>query len=178
MARTPGAVWCSGMSLRRVALFARFPHFRPRRPEKDTGNRTALYDEAGASVPLERATEQYPMLADDLHELQEIVMPLYWECDSEANLEQNRYRRQQVLLVIGGLVTSVFGAVQAAASGQVWPGLVVSAAAAASSAFASIGRQSGALDAYLEHRLRAERLRSLYFSVLAEPRNRRADDGV
>ena len=129
---------------------------------------------------LDAAADEYRHLAPALRDLQAVVVPLYDECNTEALLEQNRHRRQQVLLLIGALLTTSFGSIQAALTGSVWPGIVVAIVAAATSAVSSVGRRSASLDRYLEFRRRAERLRSLYFRHLAgsidgaEPRASRA----
>lgn len=163
----PGAT--AGRGIRGIALFAHLPRFW-RSPGGGPGavdDLTLLFDPSDQAISIGEATSRYPTLAGDLATLQDTVIPLYRECDIEAAVEQNRHRRQQVILIVGGLLTSSFGAVQAALAHQVWPGIVVSSVAAATTAFASVGRQSGALDAYLASRLRAERLRSTYFNYLA-----------
>jgi heme exporter protein D len=155
---------------RRVALFRRFPALigRPAAAPFDAASDTLL-DVTDQSRPLtlEAAADQYRHLAPALRELQAVVVPLYDECNTEALLEQNRHRRQQVLLLIGALITTSFGSIQAALAGSVWPGIVVAVVAAATSAVSSVGRRSASLDRYLEFRRRAERLRSLYFRYLA-----------
>jgi len=167
----------------RVALFRRFPALIGRPPVApfDVASDTLL-DVTDKSRPLtlEAAAVRYRHLAPALRELQSVVVPLYDECNTEALLEQNRHRRQQVLLLIGALLTTSFGSIQAALAGSVWPGIVVAIVAAATSAVSSVGRRSASLDRYLDFRRRAERLRSLYFRHLAgsidgaEPRASRA----
>ena len=158
--------------LRRIAMFARFPRFLPRPDVAEDPTATLLVDQADAPVALDRASAEFPALAEALAELQEVVVPLYRECDSQALLEQNRHRRQQVLLIGGGLLTTAFGLLQAVLIGQVWPGIAVASFAAATAAVASVGRQSAALDGYLTNRLRAEQLRSAYFMYLASEADR------
>lgn len=160
------------MSLRRIALFTRFPrlHVPPSAVRSDgdgSDERTLLLDPAGNPIPLGTASAAFKSLGPDLEVLQAVLVPTYLECEEEASVEQNRHRRQQVALIVGGLLTSIFGAVQAAIPHRVWPGIVVASVAAATTGFASVGRQSGAQDGYLVNRLRAEKLRSLYFSYLA-----------
>ena len=146
----------------RIALFRRLPKLVAPRladgPLVDT--------DSNASMSTEEAAARWPTLTSELRDLQEVLVPVYQECSLAAGVEQNRHRRQQVLLLVGGLLTATFGAVQAALSASVWPGIVVAGVAAGTSAVASVGRQSGALDAYLAYRLRAEQLRSTYFSYL------------
>jgi hypothetical protein len=150
-----------------IALFRRLPKLVASR-----GTDHPLVDPAtNASITVDDAVARWPLLTTELRDLEEVLVPVYQECSLAVGLEQNRHRRQQVLLLVGGLLTAAFGAVQAALSDSVWPGIVVAGVAAATSAVASIGRESGALDAYLSYRLRAEKLRSTYFTYLtrAEP---------
>jgi len=153
--------------LRRIAMFARFPRFMPRADPAGDPVATLLVDEEDEPVALSRACGEFPALSDALAELQDVVVPLYRECDAQALLEQNRHRRQQVLLIGGGLMTTTFGLIQAVLVGQVWPGIAVASFGAATAAVASVGRQSAALDGYLTNRLRAEQLRSVYFHYLS-----------
>jgi hypothetical protein len=142
--------------VRRLTLFRRLP--------KLFGAPTPTVDE---DFPL--PTAEAVSFADDLAVLDEALIDHFTELDRTAQIEQNRHRRQQVLLILGGLLTTAFGATQVALPDQRWPGIVVAGVAAGTSAVASIGRQSGALDGYLRNRLKAERLRSLYFTYLAGP---------
>ena len=48
-----------------------------------------------------------------------------------------------------------------------WPGVVVATLGAATSALITVARRQGSLLNYLTARVRAERLRSLYFEYLA-----------
>jgi hypothetical protein len=54
--------------------------------------------------------------------------------------------------------------------------VVVATLGAATSAVSTVARRQGSLDAFLAARLRAERLRSLYFEYVAEPQS--ADDAA
>ena len=109
----------------RVALFRRFPALVGRPPVApfDVASDTLL-DVTDKSRPLtlEAAAVRYRHLAPALRELQSVVVPLYDECNTEALLEQNRHRRQQVLLLIGALLTTSFGSVQAAPPDRCGPG--------------------------------------------------------
>jgi hypothetical protein len=61
----------------------------------------------------------------------------------------------------------VFGAVQAELPNEWWTGVVVSTIGASTTAVTTVARRQGALDSYLQARLRAERLRSLYVGFIA-----------
>src|SRR5205807_1598910 len=87
----------------------------------------------------------------------------------EARREQNRYRWFTTLAIVGGLLTTVFGALQAWLRADPWPGVVVATLGAATSALTTVARRQGCLHSYLTARLRAERLRSLYFAHIAKP---------
>src|SRR5262245_46947077 len=114
MAAHPGAQQARRAGgIRRIALFARLPRWLRRtagRPEDDL---TLLVDEQGTLLDTATASALYPALADRIVALQTLLVPLFRECDEEAAVEQNRYRRQQVTLIIGGFLTATFGAVQA-----------------------------------------------------------------
>jgi hypothetical protein len=115
------------------------------------------------------AALRFPALAPGIDDAQRVVYPAFAECDIAAGREQNRYRWFLVLAIIGGLLTTVFGALQTWLHSTPWPGVVVATLGAATSAVSSIARRQGSLDSFLAARIRAERLRSLYFEFVAEP---------
>jgi hypothetical protein len=80
------------------------------------------------------------------------------------------------LAIGGGLLTTAFGALQAWLQTAPWPGVVVATLGAATSALTTVARRQGSLQNYLTARVRAERLRSLYFEYLAS--TPAADDAV
>ena len=116
-------------------------------------------------VPVEDH-KRYPTLADDFTFLHEELVPAFLELDRRARREQNRFRRQQLLIFVGGSATTVLGAVQAALSDVAWPGFLVAVTGAAVGALTFVARQRGSHRTYLHARLRAEQLRSLYFRYL------------
>ena len=115
------------------------------------------------------ATVRYPALRQRLADADGIVYPAFASCEKEAQVEQNRYRWFIVLAIVGGLLTTTFGAVQAWLQSVAWPGVVVATLGAATSAITTVARRQGSLHNYLTARIRAERLRSLYFEYLAIP---------
>jgi hypothetical protein len=121
------------------------------------------------SFPLLPATVRgdYPALAEDLEVLERELTPAFSRYDIQALRDQNRYRRQQVLLLLGAAVVTALGGVQAALADARWPGValtVVGVLLATSSRWA--GEQES-LDGYLSARVKAERLRALYFRYLS-----------
>ena len=123
------------------------------------------------------ARRQYPLLTDRIAEAEEVIYPTFAACDTEARVEQNRYRWFTVLAIFGGLLTTVFGAVQAWLQSTEWPGVVVATLGAATTALSTVARRQGAREEYLRSRLQAERLRSVYFDHLAAPYGDAAKDG-
>jgi hypothetical protein len=109
----------------------------------------------------------YPALQQRLDDVESVIYPSFASCDQEAQVEQNRYRWFTVLAILGGLLTTTFGAVQAWLQSVAWPGVVVATLGAATSAITTVARRQGSLDNYLSARIRAERLRSLAFEHLA-----------
>jgi hypothetical protein len=122
----------------------------------------------GAAAPLlsAAATTSYPSLKERAAEADEVVYPAFAERDTRALVEQNRDRWFAVLAIGGGLVTAVFGALQAWLQSARWPGVVVATLAAATATLSTVARRQGARENYLTARLQAERLRSLYFEHL------------
>ncbi|MEU7475907.1 DUF4231 domain-containing protein [Lentzea sp. NPDC042327] len=111
----------------------------------------------------------YPLLADAIHDANQVVAPVFHELDAEAESEQNRYRLLAVLAIAGGLTTTVFGALQTWLNETPWPGVLVVAGGAFAAAITIVARKRESLDRYLTARARAERLRALYFAHLAAP---------
>src|SRR5205085_1899641 len=64
----------------------------------------------------------YPALAADIATADQVIGAAFTECDTRALREQNRYRRQQVLLIFGAGLAAGLGGVQAVFPGQRWPG--------------------------------------------------------
>ncbi|MGZ4604076.1 MAG: DUF4231 domain-containing protein [Kineosporiaceae bacterium] len=112
------------------------------------------------------AADEFPELREDLNFLAEKLVPEFVECDLAALREQNRHRRQQLLLVAAGSTGAVLGAVQAAFDDVRWPGLLVALVALLSAVFAQRVQHGRALPRYLDERAKAERLRSIYFQYL------------
>ena len=143
-----------GNGVKRPALLRRFPTVRGR---------------AVASSPIlaGRERERYPALAEDLTYADETVGSAFAESDRNALLAQNRYRRQQVTVILGSVLLSALGGLQAALPDARWPGLAL---ALVGFALVAVGRAAGELNTFntfLRERLQAERLRSAYFRFLS-----------
>lgn len=113
------------------------------------------------------AARRYPSLLQRMLDADRIVFRAFEACDVEAQEAQYRHRWFTILAIVGGLLTTVFGAAQAWLRTAMWPGLLVATLGAATSALTALARREGSLRAYLDARIRAERLRSLYFEYLA-----------
>jgi len=137
-----------------IALFRDWPRFPLRLKEP-------------VLIPAERAN-QYPLLKADLITIDTVVGPAFRDYDLAARHAQNSFRGQQVALLCVTALTTAFGAVQAAYSHQLWPGIVVAVLGVLAAAVAGLGQERGAQRDYLDQRTRAERLRSLAFAYLAE----------
>jgi hypothetical protein len=125
-------------------------------------------DAHGAPVAAD-AARRYPHLHRQLAEAAAVVVPALDECDRQALVHQNRHRWFTLLAILGGMLTTVFGALQAWLRSAPWPGVVVVTLGAATSALVVVARRQGSLHQYLVARVRAERLRGLYFEYVAEP---------
>jgi hypothetical protein len=136
-----------------IPLLARFPRLRvPFEPRPVIAAGTA---------------ERHPVLAGDIAELDEVVTPEFTRYDRTAVREQNAYRRHHLVLLCGSAVLSALGGVQALLPGQRWPGVVLTIVGVLLATSSRWARERGSLDAYLNARVRAERLRALYFRYLA-----------
>ena len=124
-------------------------------------DRSSMLGAAAGSVP--------PSLTGAVSLAERAIAPAYWEMDTLARREQNRHRQLTVLALLGALATTVFGGVQTWLGSVAWPGVVVAVAGAATSALATISRGGDSLTTYRGARVRAERLRALYFEQLARP---------
>jgi uncharacterized protein DUF4231 len=144
--------------LRKLKLFNRFPRLFWKR-----GERYHVVDPA--------IRGQYPALAEDFALLDKYLMNSFWELDEEALEAQNKFRRAQVILILGTMLATIFGAIQAANPESKWPGLVETVLAALMAAVIMKIRTLKTHEGYYTNRLKAERLRGEYFLFLgrAEP---------
>lgn len=137
----------------KIALFSRRPRLRLKLKDPEL-------------IP--GSPDEYPALKDDLITIEKVLLPTFREFDLKAQRAQNGYWRQQVALISVTALTTAFGAVQAAFSHQVWPGVVVAVLGVLSAAVAGLGEERGAERTWLDQRAKAERLRAAAFGYLAE----------
>jgi hypothetical protein len=109
---------------------------------------------------------QFKDLEDDLGFLDGALEAAFKQYDLEALRQQSRYRRQQLLLLAGGVAGAVVGALQAVFTRQVWLGAAVAALALVSVWYARAIQRNQSLRHYVDARTRAEGLRSLYFQYV------------
>jgi Protein of unknown function (DUF4231) len=154
-----------GRRNRRPALVARFPRifWHP-----------SVDDEWPDDWPLVRREQlsEYPALADDLRVWCEQLEPRFRKLDHQAQIMQNRFWRQHVALISGGLAATSLGVIQAAMGGGIVAIAVVqSVLTGLLAGLTVLIRSRRAQQRYLSARLKAERIKSEYFLFLA-----RADD--
>ena len=135
------------------SLFARLPRLRS--PKS-----------SWPALPAEKRAA-YPALAADFEVLDRLVDPAFRYSDLAALRHQNRYRRQQIAVLLGSVVASGLGGLQAVFPDQRWPGLLLTALGIALAASSRVTSEVGALAAYLTERVKAERLRALHFRFLS-----------
>lgn len=136
-----------------VPLLARFPRLRT----------------PAASWPVVPADRRaaYPGLADDFEVLDQVVTPAFERFDVQALCDQNRYRRQQVFVLLGSAILTGLGGLQAVVPGQRWPGLLLAALGVLLAASSRWAGERSSLATYLDARVKAERLRAVHFEFLS-----------
>jgi hypothetical protein len=137
----------------RPALLRRLPSFREPKESRP--------------VLPEDAASRFPALAEDIGTLDRVVGPEFARADLDALQHQNRYRRHQVILILGATVLAALGGLQAVLTDQRWPGIVL---AVLGVVLAVVGQTAGELktfEDFLEERVKAERLRAMYFRYLS-----------
>jgi hypothetical protein len=133
-----------------MQLFRRLPIARPR-------------PGAVVGAPL---GELYPTLAPRVADLERTVATEFASQEALALQGQLRHRRLQTIMLFLTVLTSTFGAVQAALGDVAWPGAVVGVVALAAAGVSRYSARTAPLANYLRSRARAEELRALYFRYL------------
>jgi hypothetical protein len=136
-----------------VSLLARFPKLRA-----PSVSWPVIPDEKRAS---------YPNLNADFTILDDEVKSAFTDYDLAALRDQNRYRRQQVLILLGAALVAGLGGLQAVFPAERWPGVLMAVLAAALAATTLFAKESESQAEYLDARVKAERLRALYFLYLS-----------
>ena len=118
-------------------------------------------------VPAE-AQAKHPSLAPDFKTLDDELIPHFRESDTSALLVQNQFRRDQVILIFGGALASIFGVLHATLGkgGAMWTGIIEAVLAAVLSAVALREKTARAQECYFSDRLKAETLRTEYILFL------------
>jgi Protein of unknown function (DUF4231) len=144
--------------LRKYTLFRRFPRFSWKKEQR-------------SHIVKPEIRNNYPALAGDFALLDKYLMGYFWKLDEEALESQNKFRRAQVILILGTAIAAILGAIQAAYPASKWPSLFETVLAAALTAVIMKIRTLKTHEGYYTNRLKAERLRSEYFLFLgrAEP---------
>ncbi|MGY1683282.1 DUF4231 domain-containing protein [Geodermatophilus sp. SYSU D01176] len=109
----------------------------------------------------------YPSLAPDFQVLDREVTGAFVEADLAALRHQNRYRRQQVVILLGSAALTGLGGLQALVTDQRWPGLLLAVLGVLLAATGRASRELDDLKDYLSERVKAERLRALHFLFLS-----------
>jgi hypothetical protein len=147
--------------IRMPAILARFPKlfWHPRVEDAWAGDRPVV---SGEDV------DRYTELREDLTVWTDDLEPRFRRLDHRAQLLQNQFWRQHVTLIVGGLVATSLGAIQAAAAGGI-VGLAVAQATLTGvlAGLAVLVRSRRAQQGYLTARLKAERIKSEFFLFLA-----------
>jgi Protein of unknown function (DUF4231) len=144
----------------RPALLARFPRFFWNPPADGKWPQDW-------PVVSEDNLEEYPALADDLAVWTEELEPRFRKLDHQAQILQNQFWQQNVALIVGGLLATSLGAVQAAVGGGVVALAVTQALLAGLLAGLTVMiRSRRAQRGYLTDRLKAEQIKSEYFFFL------------
>jgi hypothetical protein len=109
----------------------------------------------------------YPVLRPDLQVWVYDLEPRFRRLDHQAQILQNQFWRQNLALILGGLVATTLGAVQAAVGGGV-AGIAVAQAVLTGllAGLAVLIRSRRAQQGYLTARLMAERIKSEFFLFL------------
>ncbi len=139
--------------IKRITLFKRLPMLRWR-------------PKAGQQIVESETQNQFSDFKTDFDILERELMPYFRDLDNEALRAQNQFRRQQVILIAGGVIATALGAIQAAKANVIWPGVTEAAVAAFLTMVSVVAREFDAQKKYFSNRLKAETLRAEYFLFL------------
>jgi hypothetical protein len=152
------------------ALIARFPRLFWRPAEART------WDNDWPVVP-PRSLDDYPGLRTDLAVWPEQLEDRFRRLDHRAQILQNRFWRQRVLLIGGGLLATSLATIQAAwGGGHVWLAVPQAVLTGLLAGLAVLLRSRRAQYGYLSARLKAERIKSEFYLFLARAGDYAHDD--
>jgi Protein of unknown function (DUF4231) len=144
------------------ALVARFPKPFWWRPDP-----AAQWQSDWPVLPVD-ADQRFPELAPDFQLWRDNYEQPFRRLDHEAQLLQHQFWRQQIALIVGGLLATALGAYQAArGGGQEGVAAVQAVLTGALTGLTALVRGRHAQQGYLTARLKAERIKSEFFLFLA-----------
>ena len=152
--------------MRRPAILMRFPRLRLR-----------LRRAPSPVMPADEA-RRFPALVDDIRILDQEVGPAFAASERAALVTQNRYRRQQVIILLGSALLAGLGGLQAVFPMQRWLGLVLVVLGILLTGVSQAAGELKTLDCFLTERVKAERLRAMYFRYLSRTGRYRGDDRI
>lgn len=124
--------------------------------------------EHSSSPPIpDAAIDEFGVLGPDINALKEVLFEDFQRLDIAALKSQNGFRFAQLLLIVGGLVATLLGSIQAALPHSNWAGILEACVVAALGAVFSLSGQLNFKGDYLDQRLKAERLRAECFFYVA-----------
>lgn len=159
----------SNRQIRRVALLTRFPRLFWRR---------RVEDEWPGDWPVVRPEQllEYPSLAEDLRVWVEKYERPFRRLDHRAQFLQNQFWRQHVGLIVGGLVATSLGAIQASVGGGIVALAVIqSVLTGVLAGLTVLVRSRRAQRGYMGARLKAERMKSEFFLFVGRAGNYAGD---
>jgi hypothetical protein len=152
------------------ALIARFPRLFWRPAEAGTWDNDW-------PVVSGQALEDYPWLSTDLTVWPDQLERRFRQLDHRAQILQNRFWRQRVLLIGGGLLATSLATIQAAwGGGHVWLAVIQAVLTGLLAGLAVLLRSRRAQYGYLSARLKAERIKSEFYLFLARAGDYAHDD--
>jgi hypothetical protein len=152
------------------ALIARFPRLFWRPAEAGTWDNDW-------PVVSPQVLEDYPRLSTDLTVWPDQLERRFRQLDHRAQILQNRFWRQRVLLIGGGLLATSLATIQAAwGGGHVWLAVIQAVLTGLLAGLAVLLRSRRAQYGYLSARLKAERIKSEFYLFLARAGDYAHDD--
>ena len=154
------------------ALIARFPRLFWRPAEDEA------WDNDWPVVPPQSLTD-YPLLRPDLMLWNDQLEGRFRQLDHRAQILQNRFWRQRVLLIGGGLLATSLATIQAAwGGGHIFLAAIQAVLTGLLAGLAVLLRSRRAQYGYLSARLKAERIKSEFYLFLANDGDYARDDRV
>ncbi len=153
--KSPWAKIKEKASMRNVTLFKRFPKMRFK-PTKEP------------PIDAEKQKEFSVPYQEEFAAAEKVLHDRFARLDEQAERMQNQFRRQQVILILGGALITMLGAVQAAFNELRVPGVLEAIIAGSLTIFAYYVRDTKTQQKYLDNRLKAEELRGELFLFLAQ----------